>query len=286
MKSKKISLVLSSGGARGIAHLGVIDVLEENGFQISSIVGCSMGALVGGMYAAGNYQALKEWLFALNKKKIVSLIDADVNTSYVVRGDVLIKNMMKTMPDCLIENCKIPFSAVASNVKDEKEVVFVKGSLYEAIRASISIPIFFKPIQTQHQLLMDGAVLNPFPLNYAQKNDGELLVAVNVTAFSNAQFPPHLSRSKNEEIHPKRQWHFPKNTFFIKGAFLHQEAETVIQLLLASNSKLMSRLYPCDLQLDLPASSFHCFDFLKAREIYETGRNLMQMRIADLEKLV
>ena len=132
--NKKIALVLSSGGARGIAHIGAIDVLEENGYEITSIVGCSMGSLVGGMYASGNYQQFKEWILSMTKKKMLKLSDADINTSYVVKGDLLMKEMKSLMPDCLIEECKIPFAAVATDVRNEKEVLFKSGSLYNAIR--------------------------------------------------------------------------------------------------------------------------------------------------------
>ena len=276
MDTKKIALVLSSGGARGIAHLGVIDVLEENGYEITSIIGCSMGAMVGGMYVAGHHNALKEWLFSLTITRMGLLADTDINTSYIVRGERLIKDMQKTMPDCSIEDCKIPFTAVASDVKSEKEVVFRSGSLYEAIRASISIPIFFKPIQRNNQLLMDGGVLNPFPLNYAQKKEDEIILGVNVTSFSNEEYPPHLNRSENVSKNEKNPFLLTKAKFFIPGAFAHQEAEAVGQLMIAKNSELMAQLYRPDIRLDLPASSYHCFDFFKAQEIYEKGREMTQ----------
>lgn len=282
MSTKKVALVLSSGGARGIAHLGVIDVLEENGYEITSIIGCSMGALVGGMYVSGNHEALKDYLFSLTITRMGLLADTDINTSYIVRGERLIRDMQKTMPDCLIEDCKIPFTAVASNLKEEREIAFRSGSLYDAIRASISIPIFFKPIQCNNQLLMDGAVLNPFPLNYAQKKEDEILLGVNVTAFSNEEFLPHLSRSGTVAKDERNPFLLTKAKFFIPGAFAHQEAEAVAQLMLAQNSELMAQLYPPDIRLDLPASSYHCFDFFKAKEIYDKGRKMTQKLLSKI----
>lgn len=278
--NKKIALVLSSGGARGIAHIGAIDVLEENGYEITSIVGCSMGSLVGGMYASGNYQQFKEWIFSLTKKKMLKLSDADINTSYVVKGNLLMKEMKNLMPDCLLEECKIPFAAVATDVRNEKEVLFKSGSLYDAIRASISIPIFFKPVQNEDMLLMDGALVNPFPLNHVIMNGADKIVAVNVTAKSNNEFIPQLQRTgKLEDAYPFGK----RNPFILQGASLHRELLAVIQMMIISNSELMIQQNPCDLLVELPASSFQCFDFFKAKEIYEVGRRLMAEQLPKLE---
>lgn len=278
--NKKIALVLSSGGARGIAHIGAIDVLEENGYEITSIVGCSMGSLVGGMYASGNYQQFKEWILSMTKKKMLKLSDADINTSYVVKGDLLMKEMKGLMPDCLIEECKIPFAAVATDVRNEKEVLFKSGSLYNAIRASISIPIFFKPVQNEDMLLMDGALINPFPLNHVIMNGADKVVAINVTAKSNNEFIPQLQRTgKLEDAYPFGK----RNPFILQGASLHRELLAVIQMMLISNSELIRQQNPCDLLVELPASSFQCFDFFKAKEIYEVGRRLMSEQLLKWE---
>ena len=280
--NKKIALVLSSGGARGIAHIGAIDVLEENGYEITSIVGCSMGSLVGGMYASGNYQQFKEWILSMTKKKMLKLSDADINTSYVVKGDLLMKEMKSLMPDCLIEECKIPFAAVATDVRNEKEVLFKSGSLYDAIRASISIPIFFKPVQNEDMLLMDGALVNPFPLNHVIMNGADKIVAINVTAKSNNEFIPQLQRTgKLEDAYPFGK----RNPFILQGASLHRELLAVIQMMLISNSELIRQQNPCDLLVELPASSFQCFDFFKAKEIYEVGRRLMSEQLLKWESI-
>lgn len=280
--NKKIALVLSSGGARGIAHIGAIDVLEENGYEITSIVGCSMGSLVGGMYASGNYQQFKEWILSMTKKKMLKLSDADINTSYVVKGDLLMKEMKSLMPDCLIEECKIPFAAVATDVRNEKEVLFKSGSLYNAIRASISIPIFFKPVQNEDMLLMDGALINPFPLNHVIMNGADKIIAINVTAKSNNEFIPQLQRTgKLEDAYPFGK----RNPFILQGASLHRELLAVIQMMLISNSELIRQQNPCDLLVELPASSFQCFDFFKAKEIYEVGRRLMSEQLLKWENI-
>lgn len=279
--NKKIALVLSSGGARGIAHLGVIDILEEKGYEIVSIVGCSMGSLVGGMYASGNYTQFKEWILSMTKGKMLKLADPDVNTSYVVKGDLLMKEMKSLMPDCRIEDCKIPFAAVTTDIRNEKEILINSGSLYDAIRASISIPIFFKPVKNEDMLLMDGALVNPLPMNHVIRNGADKVIAVNVTARSNAEFIPQLQRTgKLDESFPFGR----KNPFILSGATLHREVLAVIQMMLISNGELMAQQYPSDLMLELPASSFQCFDFFKAKEIYEVGRRLMTEQLEALER--
>ena len=241
-----------------------------------------MGSLVGGMYASGNYQQFKEWILSMTKKKMLKLSDADINTSYVVKGDLLMKEMKSLMPDCLIEECKIPFAAVATDVRNEKEVLFKSGSLYNAIRASISIPIFFKPVQNEDMLLMDGALINPFPLNHVIMNGADKVVAINVTAKSNNEFIPQLQRTgKLEDAYPFGK----RNPFILQGASLHRELLAVIQMMLISNSELIRQQNLCDLLVELPASSFQCFDFFKAKEIYEVGRRLMSEQLLKWENI-
>lgn len=190
------------------------------------------------------------------------------------------KEMKSLMPDCLIEECKIPFAAVATDVRNEKEILFKSGSLYNAIRASISIPIFFKPVQNEDMLLMDGALINPFPLNHVIMNGADKVVAINVTAKSNNEFIPQLQRTgKLEDAYPFGK----RNPFILQGASLHRELLAVIQMMIISNSELMIQQNPCDLLVELPASSFQCFDFFKAKEIYEVGRRLMAEQLPKLE---
>ena len=141
-----ISLVLSGGGARGIAHIGAIEELEKQGFKIKSIAGTSMGALVGGLYALGKMQEYKEWIFTLDKLDIFRLIDFTFNTQGLIRGDRVFNKMKKFIPDMNIEELKIPYAAVATDITNGKEVVFTNGSIYEAIRASIAIPTVFTPV--------------------------------------------------------------------------------------------------------------------------------------------
>ncbi len=135
---QKVSLVLSGGGARGMAHIGVIEELEKQGYEIASLAGTSMGALVGGVYAVGKIDELKNWLYSLDKRKTFSLIDFTFSKQGFVKGDKVFQKMKDFVPDINIEDLKIPYLAVASDILRKKEVVFTSGPLLDAIRASVA----------------------------------------------------------------------------------------------------------------------------------------------------
>jgi len=140
---KTISLVLGSGGARGLAHIGVIREIEANGFQIAAISGCSIGAMIGGIYAAGKLDEFERWICAVNKMDIVTLLDLSWGRNGLVKGDKIINTLVDLVGDKTIEELSIPFTAVAADIENEKEIWINEGRLFDAIRASISLPMFF-----------------------------------------------------------------------------------------------------------------------------------------------
>ena len=144
-KKTTVSLVLGSGGARGLAHIGVIRWLEENNFEIKSISGCSIGSLIGGVYAAGKLDQLEEWMTSLKKTDIASLLDLSWGSGGIFKGDKIINTLVGFLEDIQIENLPLPYTAVAVDIVTEKEVWINSGSLFEAIRASVSLPLFFTP---------------------------------------------------------------------------------------------------------------------------------------------
>ena len=157
--AKDVALVLSSGGARGLAHIGAIEELEKNGYRISSIAGCSMGALIGGVYAAGKLQEFRDWMKTVDRKKMLELTDFSLSLNHLVKGKRIIEAIMEFVPDVLIEDLPIPYCAVATDLKAGREVILRKGSLFEAIRASISLPSFYEPVQRGGMILIDGGVI-------------------------------------------------------------------------------------------------------------------------------
>lgn len=190
MKKRRVALVLAGGGARGVAHIGAIEELERQGFEISAVAGTSMGALVGGVYASGYLEPFKEWMRALDKYKVFSLVDFALSTEGLVKGDRVMEAMKELVPDVQIERMPVPFAAVAADLLTGDEVVLDSGGLYDAIRASISIPSVFRPVHRDGRVLVDGGTVNPLPLNRVRREEGDLLVAVDVSARFRGRFRP------------------------------------------------------------------------------------------------
>ena len=178
--NKSVSLVLGSGGARGLAHIGVIHWLEENGYEIKSISGCSMGALIGGIYAAGKLDTFEQWVRSITRLEIFSLLDLSWGKSGLVKGDKIINTLVDLVGDQKIEDLPVSFTAVAADIKSEKEIWINSGSLFDAIRASMSLPLFFTPFDYHGALLIDGGVLNPVPIAPTFSDNTDLTIAVNL----------------------------------------------------------------------------------------------------------
>ncbi|WP_045856828.1 patatin-like phospholipase family protein [Teredinibacter purpureus] len=177
---KTVSLVLGSGGARGLAHIGVIHWLEEHDYHIQSISGCSMGALIGGMYAAEKLNEFEKWVRAITKLDIITLLDISWSTSGLVKGDKIINTLIDLVGDIKIEDLSINYTAVAADVNEEKEIWINSGRLFDAIRASISLPMFFTPHNYNGAHLIDGGVLNPVPIAPTFSDNTDITIAVNL----------------------------------------------------------------------------------------------------------
>jgi len=189
-----VTLVLSGGGARGFAHVGVIEELERQGYEIASVTGTSMGAMVGGIYADGALDAFRDWMLTLDKRKVFRLVDFTFSKAGLIKGDRVFNKMKDFIPDTPIEELRIPFAAVAVDLINSREVVFREGSLFEAIRASVSIPTVLTPVKTTDGILVDGGVLNNIPISHAPRVPGDLLVVANV----NARIPVQLAEISKE----------------------------------------------------------------------------------------
>lgn len=182
MSNKTVSLVLGSGGARGLAHIGVIHYLEDNGYDIRSISGCSMGALIGGIYACGKLDVFEEWVRAISKLDILRLLDISWGKQGLVEGERIITALKELVGDRRIEDLPIEYTAVAADIKREKEVWLKHGSLFDAIRASISLPLFFTPFEMNGMKLLDGGILNPVPIAPTFEDNTDLTIAINLGA--------------------------------------------------------------------------------------------------------
>ena len=189
---KNVALALASGGPRGFAYIGAIEELLERGYNITSVAGTSAGALVGGIYVAGGLQQFKEWIFGLDPLKVVSLMDFSLSKNHLVKGEKVMDAIKERVPEVDIESLPIPFAAVATDLYTGEEVVFRKGPLFEAIRASISIPSMFKPVRWNGRTLVDGGMVNTFPLNRVKRTPGDILVGFNVNQIDAAEIQGFL----------------------------------------------------------------------------------------------
>jgi len=271
---KDVALVLSSGGAKGLAHIGAIEELEANDFRISSIAGCSMGALVGGVYAAGKLGEFREWMKTIDRKKMLKLTDFSFSINHLVKGKRIIEAIMEFVPDVAIEDLPIPYCAVATDLKAGKEVVFNKGSLFEAIRASISLPSFYEPVQREGMVLIDGGVLNPIPLNRVKRHVGDILVGVDVSGCD--------YKTQWDEMHRLTDWQkkdrslkakildklIPDNIEFNYFSVLSRASSLMIR----QNSVLTAKLMKPDMLVDIQMSRYGTFDFDKSEKIIALGR--------------
>lgn len=281
---KNVALVLSSGGARGLAHIGAIEELERRGYSIHSIAGCSMGALVGGMYAAGRLAEFKEWMQTVDRRKMLSLIDLSLSIDHLVKGERVIDALKEVVPDVNIEDLPIEYQAVATDWENGQEVVFRKGSLYEAIRASISIPLFFNPVKRNGMILVDGGVLNPLPLKQGNEMAGELLVAVNV---SGSYWGGEPKIKQLLEARRKRSRSLPMS---ILASLLPEGLDinyfTITQrmccLMIQQNAALNVKLYKPDVLVDIPMNRFGSFEFDRVDKISALGRTKMRKALDGL----
>jgi NTE family protein len=217
-KNKTVSLVLSSGGARGLAHVGVIEELERRGYVIGEIAGCSAGALVGGMYAAGRLPEFKDWICNLGRVDVFSLMDFTFSSRGFIKGEKVYQALKKVVPDQAIEDLPLRFSCNAVDVNSGKEHIFTQGSLYKAIRASGSIPSVFLPAQMDKRYFIDGGVLNPVPISLISDPHTTLVVVVNANSLEEHFLPPpHKKATQSlalptwlKEFQNKKKQYFPE----------------------------------------------------------------------------
>ena len=304
---KNVALVLGSGGARGLAHIGAIEALEARGYTITSIAGCSMGSIIAGMYAAGELKKAKDWFLQVDKQLILRMMDINLfSGNSLVKGQKIILELQKVVPDRPIEQLNIPCTIVASDMMNTEEVLFRTGSLFEAVRASISIPLFFQPVQIGHRLLIDGGILNPLPLHSVERTEGDILVAMDISgkdSMPTGEMPEpidvdgkiaaieakgfdvpeglekqlHQLGKKVDEVRTKRAADLGRTVNFVK--MLDRMSDMQIQ----QNTLLALRLTPPDIHAVMRQYAYNTFDFDKAEEIIGQGHMLMTKALVEYE---
>ncbi|MBO3274506.1 patatin-like phospholipase family protein [Pseudomonas schmalbachii] len=185
--AKQVALVLGSGGARGYAHIGVIEEIERRGYKIACIAGCSMGSVIGGLYAAGKLDLYREWVESLDYLDVLRLLDVSFRLG-AIRGERVFGKIYEILGDINIEDLPIPYTAVATDLTNQQEIWFQEGSLQKAMRASAAIPSLFTPVVQGNRMLVDGGLLNPLPIVPVVSSHTDLIIAVNLNATNQSKY--------------------------------------------------------------------------------------------------
>jgi NTE family protein len=291
---KTVSLVLGSGGARGLAHIGVIKWLEENGFLIRSIAGSSMGALIGGIYASGKLDIYEHWVRALRKRDVMFLLDFAYSRAGLFSGDRIIKKLRDMLGDTRIEDLPISYTAVATDLNAGRELWLTRGSLFDAIRASMAIPTVFTPVEYQGHMLVDGGLLNPVPIAPTLKDITDITVAVSLSGRKE-MIPKATSDNNDKDMKSSNIYQKAIVEFLasIPARLSSEEKKTetnVIELMSQSfeaMEHLITRFklaaYNLDYLIELPANACGVFEFHRADEMIKLGYERAQ-QVFDQEK--
>lgn len=272
-----VALALGAGGAKGLAHIGAIEEIQAQGFEIVAIAGCSMGALIGGIYAMGKLDVYRDWVSALAKLDVLKLLDWTFSGGGFIKGERIMGTLLELIGDTCIEELPFAFTAVATDLEREREVWLTRGSLFDAIRASIAIPTVFRPYHLNGRVLVDGALLNPLPVTPLIRETADYLIAVSVDG--RAEFTPVET---TELIDGAQGARHRIGEFFSRlmphgeprprepGAFelLNQSMD----LMQANLSRLRLAAYAPDLLIQMPRNASTAYEFYRARELIELGR--------------
>lgn len=282
-----VSLVLGSGGARGYAHIGVIEALESRGYHVNCIAGSSMGALVGGLYAAGVLEEYKEWVMGLSRFHIIRLLDLTFSMG-AIRGDKLLDRLAQISGNPDIEDLSIPFTAVACDIIHKKEVWYQRGALLDAIRASIAVPGVFMPVVEEHRVLVDGGVLNPLPIVPVVAARSDLIIAVDLNGEPSLP-EVELPQSK---ISSKKSFEDVLFDFLPDGSEEDSKlrVDSNLDVIMSSIEVMQSSLaqykvagYPPDLLISIPSEVCQFHDFHRAAEVIDVGRDVAHVYLDKLE---
>lgn len=268
---KSVALVLSSGGSRGLAQIGVINEMERMGFSITSVSGSSIGSLIGGLFAMGKLDDYAKWVATFNKMDIWELMDFTVTNHGILKGERVFDRMKTIIPDMNIEDMSIPFTAVATDIINGRVVVFRKGSFYEAVRASVAIPAVLTPVKYNNTILVDGGVLTPIPIDQVNREEGDLLVVVNL--YGEKSFD-----SQNEKDSDKKNLNgmvkAMSNLITTGDKYslgYHSLLSRSTSIMIHKIAEMIIDKHKPDLVINIPHNSASTFDFFKAKELIELG---------------
>ncbi len=289
-KKRTVALVLSGGSARGMAHIGVIEEILKNDFIINSIAGTSIGSVIGGVYISGKLPEFKDWITQVGKLDVFKLMDFAISKNGLIKGEKVFNELKRFIKDANIEDLDIPFSAVAVDILKHKEVVFKSGSIINAIRASVSIPTVLKPIIIDNMELVDGGVLNPLPMSCVDTTNSDVLIAVDLGADIPYQKPASIDYPEShdtayikakEMINEKWSKFFKTNNSKHLGYFdLITESIYAMQMKL---TQIAIEKYKPDILVQISRNACDLFEYHRAEELIEYGRNQFKLSLQESE---
>ena len=277
---KTISLVLGSGGARGHAHLGVIKAIEERGLKIRNIAGTSMGAVIGGIYAADELDTYEEWARKLTKRDVVRLLDFSFTWTSIFKGERIFEVLKDLIGDRNIEDLDRGFTAVATAIDEQREVWINKGPLFQAIRASTAVPGVFSPVQVNGQTLVDGGLINPIPIAPTLNDSTDLTIAVNLNALGENYVPPkEVSDTADSD---EKQGYRKVISDFLDDLMKDDDDEAgdpdaaelltrSIDVMQGAIARLKLAAYTPDKVVEIPRDACSFFDFYKTAVMSDLG---------------
>ena len=285
---KNVALVLSGGGARGMAHIGVIEEIRSSGFNITSISGTSIGALIGGVFVSGKMDEFKEWVTHMSKLDVFKFMDFAISKNGFIKGEKVFNALKQFIVDESIENLKIPYAAVAVDLKNHKEVIFRSGPLKEAIRASVSVPTILKPAYYNGVELVDGGVLNPLPIDCIIRKPGDLLIAVDLNAdipYTGRESGKVLTEQENNyrkamEFINEKWSAFFKNGRHKRAGFFDLITESVYAMQMKLTRMTIKEHNP-DLVVNISRKSCDLFEYHRSDELINYGRQQFKKCLAE-----
>jgi len=261
---RKVGLALSGGAARGLAHVGVLAVLEKEGIPIDMIAGTSIGAIIGAFYAQGkDIEQIEKAVMGLSRRKIMSLVDLTLPRTGFIKGKRMKDWLKSVIGEVDFEDLKIPFACVATDIGTGEEVVIKQGSVVEGVRASVSMPVIFTPAKWQGRYLVDGGLVDPVPVGVLKEMGADLTIAVNVNPY----ITDRSQGDKGQNLKAPNIFNIVMRTFNIMN---YQAA--------------MSGLQQADITITPQVGHINPSNFHRARECILRGHRAAQHAIPEIKR--
>lgn len=299
-KKLKIGLALGGGAARGWSHIGVMRVLEREGIMPDVIAGCSIGAVVGGCYAASRLDELEAFALSLTKRRVMGLLDFHISGSGLIAGDRLRRLLERDLSDMRVESLPLRFATVATELGTGHEIWLTRGSLVDTMRASYALPGVFDPIKLGGRWLMDGALVNPIPVTVARALGADLVICVNLNGdirLRGTVIQSHGPEEADEVVEavleePRRWALFGARREAAARARRPVDAPGIAAVMMDAFNITQDRITrsrlagdPPDVMICPKLSPVGLFEFHRADECIELGRDATERALPDIHEL-